>query len=172
MTMRRRYGILALLGVLACGSVNAEEEEEYESRQWSEVDVRLPAAPRQESLFPFYVTATTENRAFIDAASLTVGSDGVVRYVMLIVSPQGARNVTFEGMRCETRERRIYASGRADGTWSKSRNDAWMPVRDDRSNRYHAVLLANYFCPVGLLVGSADEARNALKQGGHPDTPH
>lgn len=168
MTMRMWHGVLAVLGVLACGSVVAEEEE-YESRQWREIEIRLPAPPRQESLLPFYVTATTENRAFIDSASLAVDADGVVRYVMLILTPQGIRNVTFEGMRCETRERRIYASGRPDGTWSKSRNEAWMPIRNVNTNRYHAVLFANYFCPDGLIVGSADEARNALKQDGHPD---
>ena len=58
---------------------------------------------------------------FVDEASVHYGSDDVIRYTMVIVSPSGARNVTFEGMRCETGERRLYAFGRADGSWSRAK---------------------------------------------------
>lgn len=159
------------VGIFASSAV-ADFEEDYETRQWQEVEVQLPSAPKSESLLPFYVSAATENRFFVDGATLSVGSDGVVRYVLLVLSPQGGRNVTFEGMRCETRERRIYASGRQDGSWSKSRKNEWIRIQDVYANRHHAALFLEYFCPVGNIVRDVAEARNALIKGVHPDNKH
>lgn len=147
----------------------ADFEEDYDSKRWQEVEVQLPAPPRQDRLLPFYVSAVAENRFYVDGSSLSVGSDGVVRYVLVILTPQGGRNVSYEGMRCETRERRIYASGRADGSWSKSRNNDWVRIADQSVNRHHAALYLEYFCPIGIAVRTPEEARDALLRGGHPD---
>lgn len=164
-----RKVFLLLAAMFASAAVLADFEEDYESKQWQEIEVQLPAAPKQESLLPFYVSAATENRFFIDGATLSVGNDGVVRYVLLVLTPQGARNVTYEGMRCETRERRIYASGRQDGTWSKARKNEWVRIQEVYANRQHAALFLEYFCPIGNIVQNAAEARNALIKGEHPD---
>lgn len=147
----------------------ADFDEDYDSKRWQEVEVQLPEPPRQDRLLPFYVSAVAENRFYVDGSSLSVGSDGVVRYVLVIVTPQGGRNVSYEGMRCETRERRIYASGRADGSWSKSRNNDWVRIADQSVNRHHAALYLEYFCPIGIAVRTPEEARDALQRGGHPD---
>ncbi len=159
------------LSLLLASFVYAADDfdEDYDNRSWQEVEVRLPAAPKMENLIPIYVSAATSNQFFVDAASLSVGADGVVRYVLEIRSAAGVRNVSFEGMRCETRERRIYASGRQDGSWSKARHNEWVRIQDAYANRHHAVLFLEYFCPFGNIVLDAEEARLALKQGGHPD---
>ena len=161
-----------LTSLLVSAAVFADFEEDYENKQWQEIEVQLPAAPKQETLLPFYVSAATENRFFIDGATLSVGGDGVVRYVLLVLTPQGARNVTYEGMRCETRERRIYASGRLDGTWSKARKNEWVRILDAWANRQNAALYLEYFCPIGTIVKDAAEARDALIKGVHPDNKH
>ena len=75
-------------------------------------------------------------------------------------------------MRCETRERRIYASGRLDGTWSKARKNEWVRILDAWANRQHAALYLEYFCPIGTIVKDAAEARDALIKGVHPDNKH
>lgn len=146
----------------------AEFEEDYETKRWQEMEVQLPAAPREESLQSFYVSAATDNKFFIDLSSVSVGSDGVVRYVLVVATPGGARNVSFEGIRCLTKERRIYASGRADGSWSKSRNNEWVRILEAAANRTHAALYIEHFCPGGIIVRDAPEARDALRRGGHP----
>jgi hypothetical protein len=163
--------LLAVLFGLAClsGHVLADFEEDYETKKWQEIEVQLPAAPREETLQSFYVSAASANTFWIDLATLSVGSDGVVRYVVLVLAPEGGRNVTFEGIRCESFERRIYASGRRDGTWSKSRNNEWSRIKDEVANRYHAVLFQEYFCPSGVIVRNVAEAREALRLGMHPD---
>jgi hypothetical protein len=149
----------------------AEEalEDGDEVRKWQEAAVEFPAFPRQEDLLTFYVSAATDNRFFVDGSTLSIGRDGVVRYVLVIEAAGGARNVTFEGLRCQTKERRLYASGRLDGTWSRSRNDEWKRLQALAANRHHAALYFDYFCPEGSIVGSVDEARDALRRGGKAD---
>lgn len=171
--MRAKPSIVSLLGLLLgfvlSAPAHADFDDDYENKQWRELEVQLPPAPDEKTLIPLYVSAATDNRFFIDGASLSVGSDGVIRYVLLILSPQGGRNVTFEGMRCSSRERRIYASGRSDGSWSKSRNNEWVRIQEVYANRHHANLYLEYFCPIGNMVHSAEEAREALRRGGHQD---
>lgn len=85
-----RSSVLFLL--VALGQVSmalADFEEDYETKKWQEMEVQLPVAPKQETLLPFYVSAATSNRFYIDGATLSVGSDGVVRYVLVILSAEG-----------------------------------------------------------------------------------
>lgn len=166
--LHRFVGLLGLF--VFVGSAQADFEEDYEAKQWQELEVQLPAAPRADGLLSFYVSAASDNRFLIDQATLSVGADGVVRYVSVVLTPGGGRNVTFEGMRCATHEYRIYASGRRDGGWSKSRNNEWSRIQEVYANRHHAALFLEYFCPGGVIVRNAAEAIDALRRGGHPET--
>lgn len=162
-----------LLGVvlLLSGHVfAAAEEDEPESLAWQELEVSFPPAPLPENLQSFEVSALAVNKFFIDLASLSVGEDGVVRYTLVIGSPEGGRTVTYEGMRCQTRERRIYASGRADGSWAKSRNNRWANLQPASINRHHAALYLDYFCPNGGVMLDLEAVRQALKRGGYTNT--
>jgi hypothetical protein len=145
-------------------------EEDYEKQGWQELEVQLPAAPQKDALRPFYVSAATDNLFFVDANSVSIGADGVIRYVLVVETSGGARNVSFEGMRCETRERRMYASGRNDGSWSKSRRNEWVPVREAVANRQYAALFYEYFCPSGIIADSREAVIRALRSGGHTDS--
>lgn len=167
MSMSRLYALL-LCGLCALPAFAAGTEDEGEPARWEEAELVLPAFPKESALQSFYVSAATDNKFFVDPASISVGGDGVVRYTLVVLTPGGVRNVSFEGMRCETRERRIYALGRPDGSWSPARGKQWERVREGGSNRQHAALFQEYFCPGGVIVWTADEARDALRRGGHP----
>lgn len=167
---RVRHTCLALLLCLSAAPSVAAEEEDYMPKRWQESEVSMPAPPARERLQAFYVSATTENRFMLDPETISVGSDGVVRYVLVVESAAGARNVSYEGIRCESAERRLYAFGRADGSWSPARRKLWLPIQGNSLNRQHAALYAEYFCPNGAIVRNADDARAALRAGGHPDT--
>ncbi|SDI20780.1 CNP1-like family protein [Propionivibrio dicarboxylicus] len=126
----------------------------------------MPAYPKQGSLIAFPVGIRTDITFLIDGETLSVGKDGVIRYVLVIVSAQGARNVSFEGMRCQTGERRLYATGRSDGTWSMARSDQWVKVRGSRSS-HHVELFLNYFCTIGApAIVTPEAARRVLLKGG------
>ena len=119
-----------------------------------------PAYPRSDTLIEFGVSGS-EFRFYIDGATLSVGSDGIVRYVLVARSPSGVDNVSFEGMRCAG-EYRPYALGRPDGTWAPS------PGRWRATQRWHRALLHEYFCPQTQPIRDAAEGVQALRQGGHP----
>ncbi len=146
-------------------------DDEFDKKPWQEVETQLPPAPREDRLISFYVSPTAQGVFSIDASTLSVGADGVVRYVLVIVAQGGARNVSYEGLRCDTRERRLYAFGRPDGSWSKARSNQWVLVENKMVNRHHAALSREYFCPGGVAIRTAQEGVAALKAGGHPDVP-
>jgi len=107
----------------------------------------------------------------VDGASLSVGKDGVVRYTLVARSPLGAESVSFEGMRCDPREVRSYAFGRADRSWSR-RDTPWRPIAQRSVQRWHNALATEYFCPGETLILNAAEGVEALRRGGHPRATH
>ena len=147
-------------------------DNEYEEKPWAEIEVQLPAFPEQNNLIPFQVGAMADTKYLIDGNSLSVGSDGVFRYTMLVISSAGAQNIIYEGLRCATAERRFYAYGRSDKTWSKARNNQWVKIQGS-TNNHHVELYTNYFCPVGAAyIRNADDARRVLRSGGQSAVIH
>jgi len=138
--------------------------------QWrgTERETPLPALPRQENLVEFYVSATASNHFFIDAASLSVGPDRVVRYTLVVKTAGGATNISFEGIRCGSGEYKMFAMGHSDGTWARARADDWRPIENKPMNRHHAALNREFFCPDGLPLADAAEGVDALRRGKHP----
>lgn len=146
-------------------------DDDFEKRPWQEIEAQFPPPPQEKYLLPFYVSAVNSNSFRVDSSSLSVGSDGVIRYVLVVETSGGARNVSFEGLRCSTAERRLYAVGRSDGAWIKARASAWSRVSGGSVNAHHAALFRDYFCPGGVPLRNAEEGVAALRLGRHPDTP-
>lgn len=168
-----RLSWLWVLWCLVAGSAMAglglRDNDDPDAPGWVEEALQLPAFPQASNLREFYVSATTSHRYFIDTASLSVGKDGVVRYALVVRTSGGATNVTFEGMRCETGEFKLFATGHPDGNWSPVRRGEWRRIENKPVNRQHAALSRDFFCPVGNAIFSADEGREALRLGKHPN---
>lgn len=179
----KRWIVLLLAGVAAGAAAqapnpygygrpaynNVEEEAPWQEQQ----DVEPPAFPRKENLREFYVSAVATNQYLIDASTLTVGADGVVRYVLVVQTSGGATNVSFEGINCKDRSWKHYATGSSEkGAWTKSRaaRIEWRPIENKPVNRHHAALSRDLFCPQGNAINTADEGRNALRLGKHPNS--
>lgn len=137
---------------------------DFEEKPWEEVTPTLPPMSAEDKLAEFYVGPVTRNRFFIDPASVDVGSDGVLRYTLVVRTAGGAKNVSYEGLRCATREVRLYAFGRADGSWAKARSDKWARVFNNELNRHHAALMQDVFCPEGVAVTMRDDALARLRR--------
>jgi hypothetical protein len=150
--------IVALTAVLFAVPVLAAEWGQFEydfeenTKAWQEIQTQLPAMPRPENLIEVKLDSSTRNKLLIDAASLSYGDDGVVRYTAIIRSPAGAENISFEGMRCENGERKLYAFGRASGKdareWSRNRYAKWEPIQARLAGGYHRELFFHYLCTV------------------------
>ncbi len=141
---------------------------EAEDKPWEEQKPQLPPIPAAENLIRVPIDDARGFEFFVDSASLSVGTDDVVRYTLVARSESGATNISFEGIKCKTRERKLYAIGRTDRTWSPARNPQWTPISELPVNRAQVVLFDAYFCPARIIVPSTDYARRVLKQGGDP----
>ena len=141
--------------------------EEPEKPAWAEESIAFPDYPKDEDLIPVEMAASS-NQFLIDGKSLSLGADGVMRYTMVIRSSGGALNVTYEGLRCETREKKLYALGRKDGTWGAARSSKWIAVSESGSRTYQTALINDFFCPQKVSVKTTGEALSALRAGFHP----
>lgn len=138
---------------------------EFEAdKPWVELSAQLPPTPKAENLVEFNVSSAARHRHFVDTASISVGEDKVVRYTVVIEAVGGAKNVSFEGMRCETGERRLYAYGHSDGSWSKARNSGWEGIKFRSLLSYHKALYEDHFCPDGINVKDGKEAAQNLRR--------
>lgn len=164
---RLRAGVLAALAFgCVVQPVAAQRTALFEggdAPEWKEAELRLPAYPASADLIPLDVRSSTRAQFFIDGRSLSLAEDGVVRYTLLVRGAGGAENVSFEGIRCATAERKLYALGR-NGEWVPSRNDAWHWIADNALNRQHAVLAKEYFCPPGAARPSLPEVLDLLRK--------
>lgn len=161
----RTLATVALLTLAAGAQAESRFEEDFDDKDkpWQEIAIQLPSAPQQENLAPFYVSATATYSFAIDTKSVTVGPDGVIRYTLVAVSDAGAKNVSYEGLRCATFERKLYAFGQADGSWSRSRRDQWERIAGNAVNRQHAALAKDYFCVEKTIAGKAEDIVNRLR---------
>ena len=136
-----------------------------QEKPWVELQAQLPAYPKEENFLPFFVSATAVNQFYIDARSISIGEDGVVRYTLIVKSPYGALNVSFEGMRCASAERKLYAFGRSDGTWSKARASKWEDIEYKDVNRHHHMLHDDFLCVGHAPANSTEDIVKNLKAG-------
>lgn len=157
--MTRILALVCFMVFTASGHAEwGDFEHDFEANQktWKEIESQLPPAPLPADLIEVKLDSSTRNKLFVDTASLSIGGDGVVRYTAIIRTPSGAQNISYEGLRCETGERKLYAFGRSSGnasgtdtgTWSRNRNARWEPIQARLAGGYHRELFFHYLCTV------------------------
>lgn len=150
-------------------SADPEKPYDYEQKAWQEGVTLIPEYPKDENLIEFTVGPTEHNRFFVDGSTISIGSDGIVRYVMVLKTSGGATNVTLEAMRCATREFKLFAVGRSDASWDKIESPQWHLIENKTINHYRALLSRDFLCPASHAPRDAADARAALRRGKHPD---
>lgn len=171
---RIRGGLLALACFSALGAssvVSAGGLLVESDPNWQEGDHALPPAPSEAGLRPFFVSSASPNRFYVDENGVSVGADGVVRYVLVVRTPGGAENITYEGIRCATGERRIYASGRIGGGWTPLKTSEWVRIGDNSYNRPRAALAYDYFCDGPAAPRNREHALRRLTGERDPGEP-
>lgn len=153
----------ALSGGVQAQSRNYEDPDESKPAWQDSSSVTLPAAPQAVDLLPFFVSATASQQFQVDAKSLFITSEGVVRYTLVGTSSSGVKNVSYEGIRCATFEYKTYAYGRADGSWSSARRDQWQRMLHNISNRAQAALALDFFCQGKTVAGKVSEMLQKIR---------
>lgn len=107
---------------------------------WSEGDVPAPPAFSLDHLIEVPGSAASSLKTGIDPATLSIGADGVVRYVVAARS-ESAANILYEGIRCSSAEYRVYARYFEPGGWRPQPESSWQPLSSNLVPR-HADRLA------------------------------
>ncbi|GJL75022.1 MAG TPA: CNP1-like family protein [Nitrosomonas sp.] len=171
MTKRMNIRIVLIIGLTLLTACAAKQEfkDEFDSeKKWTEQLAQLPPYPEAGNLIAVDVGTISDYQHFVDATSISIGKDGVIRFTLITESSSGAMNISFEGIRCATSERKLYAIGRDDKTWSEPRISEWQPLSFVRQFYAQRELTKNIFCPNGQLVSNREKAISALKKGIHP----
>jgi len=124
-----------------------------EAEPWKEGDSGLPAYPQKANLIRFdSKDAGGPYTIFLDAPSVAVGEDQVVRYTVVIVSDSGVWNVSYEGLHCGNKTYRRYAYG-VDGAWQQLADSPWLPLDSRGLFAYRHNFYLDYMCnPSGAYL--------------------
>jgi len=159
----RVSSVFILLSALAaCARPPAgdgDPKSAFDNKTWQEQKASLPPFPKTGNLAPIYVGPTTFE-FLVDTTSISVNEDGTIRYTLIARSSSGAMNVSYESIRCEIYERRLYALGRSDGTWSQARNTKWVPIRGAQ----YTTLADDFFCTNRGRARAAEDVVDLLKR--------
>jgi hypothetical protein len=140
--MHRRILALAFCG--AAAAVSAQNIPDV-YMDWKEIEAPPPPALRTQGLIPVEVPGTAL-RFGVDPASIAVGTDLVVRYVVVATSPTGAVNGIYEGIRCNTGEVKVYARHNPDSGWVQAGRSEWQDVYRTANSRYSLAIATSGVC--------------------------
>ena len=152
---------IALCGLLLAATASAQYPEQrgkylnpnVEDYEFKEGATAIPSYPQEANLIPVRIDAGgTDFRFFLDIQALSVAADEVVRYSIVLQSPHGARNVFFEGIRCDSGEYRTYATG--GGGQMYPATGGWKPIESDGRSAlgsFRGELQRDYFCRLSSL---------------------
>ena len=164
--MNRTLALICVLFLIACAKPAFKDEFESD-KPWVEQLTQLPAYPDAKNLMAFDAGTVSDNQYFVDTTSIKVGEDGVIRFSLVIKSSAGASNISYEGIRCATSERKLYALGRDDKSWIQPRVSEWQKLDFVRQFYAQRELSKNIFCPNQQIVSNTEEAIQALKADMH-----
>ncbi|MDR1227786.1 MAG: CNP1-like family protein [Azoarcus sp.] len=163
--------LVFVLAPFAGWAQGSGEDGALASPAWREAEYVLPARPDERNLLAFRVGSRSDVRFLLDRASLSIGEDGVIRYVLVMRGSGGASTATFEGIRCGARESKLYASLERNGDWRTFRNSVWRTLAgaDSRvifgysGNDPRATLAHDYLCDGPAPARTPEEIINRLR---------
>ena len=151
-----------------------EEPHQYvpkdiEEYTWEEQETEIPPYPKDENLLEFHVdSADARSSYYIDTESLNINEkDGIVRYTLVMKLGADQKSVSYEGMKCSSREYKVYAFGGRNGEMRPATRAKWRPIRRSGSNLYHRDLWDFYLCNDRALArGTKEQILDAFR---YPD---
>jgi len=158
--MQRSLLALALAGALGAASAQNIPEPPV----WQELEAPPPPALRTNGLLPLDVPGSSL-RFGVDPASIQVGADRVVRYVVVVTSPAGGVSGLYEGLRCDTAEVKVYARQNADSGWQPARAPEWQSLRGTGAHRHSMALARGGACAGRLPNVNAAQIVQDLRRG-------
>jgi CNP1-like family len=162
MTGRFAFALMALL--LGTAATAASDSE------WKEDAPTAAPAFQRDRLLRLDVSASSDLRYGIDPATLTLGRDGVVRYVLVVTSPSGALNAAYDGVHCGRGEVKTYArwspgTSSESGHWILAGQAEWRSLFSGYATRPALVLARAALCDGTATNGNPERMLRDLRQG-------
>ena len=129
---------------LAWAALSAQAQLAPVDPDWQEVEAPPPGAIDLEGLISLDIPRSTLSFG-VAPASVVLGGDSIVRYVVVARSSTGTVNAFYEGIRCSTGDHKVYARYNPGSGWVVAKDAQWKPVHDVR----HALVIAR----TGACVG-------------------
>lgn len=154
--MRHELKMLALLAsvvlasnVLARAPVVINNTNVPDAAPW--VEDTSPAAPTfsTEHLLALDMPPHVSIKAGIDPDTISVGTDAVVRYVVVMRNSSGSTMASYEGIRCETREVKTYARRNSLGEWVALSEPVWRDLNATMPSHHAQVFAGQAACKEG-----------------------
>lgn len=156
--------LLAALPAAIATEARPLNETWRETAVFQEAEVTLPTTLRTGDLIAVPYPGS-ELRIGVDPQSVSIGSDGVMRYVMVARSPSGAVNAAYEGIRCETGEVKVYARHYPDSGWKPVAKPEWQKLLAGAAQRHALAIARNGLCSSDGRKRSVDEVVRDLRTG-------
>ena len=160
--MFRSLVVAGMLGL----SLTAWAQFNPDAMDWKEGEVPLPPAFDVGKLLVFDVSTGSSLVYGVDPATLRIGKDGIVRFVMVATSRTGARNVMYEGIRCSSGEFKTYARYSAEGVWRPVDNPEWRSMFGNMPSRHAVQFARTAACSNSAPTSSVEEIVRRLKTFG------
>jgi hypothetical protein len=101
----------------------------------------------------------------IDPKTLSVGEDGVVRYVLVARSTSGALNALYQGIRCQTGEVKTYGRWDNRANWNTDAKAEWQALSYSGFTRPAMMLARAGMCDGRTVNGTPRKIQHTLKNG-------
>ncbi len=137
---------------------------------WKELEAPPPPVFEVSRLVPFDVSINSALQFGVDPATINIGRDGVVRYVIVARSTSGAVNAMYEGLRCSTGEMRTYARYNASGGWSRTEKNDWRSMWGNAASRHTLMFAKQGGCTGNATPRSVDEIVRSLRNQDYEKT--
>ncbi len=158
----RRFVLAALLTCAA--GLGLAQSEKSPSDKNRESPPPPPPAFSTQGLLEIEVSRSSGLKYGVDPSTVSIGPDGVVRYVVVATSASGASNVIYEGIRCTTAEYRVYARHNPSTGWTQVTSQAWRSLYATNQSRHTLAIARGGACDAAAPRMTVTEIVRALRE--------
>lgn len=165
-----RLSTCLTIGLLTAAAASAQPQEFLnnnapEDPEWVEAEVPPPPSFDIARLVEVDVDARGSLQYGIDPATVQIGEDGVVRYVMVARSSSGAMTAMYEGVRCSTGDYKLYARYNA-ARWTPTDAPNWTSLWESTRIKHPLAFARQGGCDNRATPSSVREIVRRLKSPG------
>lgn len=149
---------------LAVGATCVHAQSPLDDPDWKESEAPAPPAFNPEKLLPLDMPLYVSLKFGVDPASISITSDGIVRYVVVARNDKQTVSAFYEGILCAKGEVKRYAQTLSNGQWRVAASPQWRALNDNQPSRHAWVFARQGACDANTAASSVADIVRALKK--------